>query len=321
MISPDQLGRTFGPYTFPVERGRISRFAAAIGELSPIYHHLATAQAAGLPDLPAPPTLATCYGLWANQDLLAALDSIGAPLPRQLHGEQHYSFHAPVYAGDTLTSSVRLVGLEQKRGKSGPFQLITLETRLHNQRGQLAIIDRLVSVLRGDEGEAAAVANAAAPTRLEATSADTPLADADRSGHPFDEVRVGEVLPELEAPALVAADFVYYAEASNDYNPLHTDDAHARSTGLDGVIAHGMLVMGHMGRVATGLAGPQGLRAFSTRFRGQTRPGDALRFGGTVSAAYERDGQAIVETELWARVADGSLRASATLVAALPRRK
>jgi acyl dehydratase len=136
----------------------------------------------------------------------------------------------------------------------------------------------------------------------------------------YDDIHVGDTLPELELPALAPADLVRYAEASGDHNPLHVDDAHARTTGLDGVIAHGMLVMGYLGRVAVELAGPAGLRSLSARFRDKTRPGDALRCGGTVTAAYERDGQGVVEAELWARGADGSLKASAALVAALPRR-
>jgi acyl dehydratase len=137
----------------------------------------------------------------------------------------------------------------------------------------------------------------------------------------YDDVQLGEALPELEGPPLAAADFARYAEASGDHNPLHTDEAHARAAGLDGVIAHGMLVMGHMGRVAAALAGPTGLRSLSTRFRDKTRPGDALRCGGTITAAYERDDLGIVEAELWARAADGSLKASGSLVAALPRRQ
>ncbi|MBX0326926.1 MaoC family dehydratase N-terminal domain-containing protein [Oscillochloris sp. ZM17-4] len=149
MISADTLGRSFGPYTYTVERERVRLLAAAVGELAPAYHDLAAARAAGLPDLPAPPTLATCYGLWANPALLADLAALGAPLPRLLHGEQSYSYHAPVFAGDTLRSTTTVVGLEQKRGQSGPFELLTLETRLHNQRGELAIVDRLVVVVRG----------------------------------------------------------------------------------------------------------------------------------------------------------------------------
>jgi acyl dehydratase len=150
MIHADALGRTFGPYTYPVERERIRQLAAAIGESDPRYHDVAAARAAGLPDLPAPPTLATCYGLWANPALLDDLAAIGAPLPRLLHGEQVYAYHAPLFAGDTLTSTTTIVGLEQKRGQSGPFERLTLETSLRNQRGELAIVDRLVVVVRGD---------------------------------------------------------------------------------------------------------------------------------------------------------------------------
>ena len=41
-----------------------------------------------------------------------------------------------------------------------------------------------------------------------------------------------------------------YAEASGDHNPIHLDDQFARTVGLPGVIAHGLLQMGLMGTVA-----------------------------------------------------------------------
>ncbi|MEI7770052.1 MAG: MaoC/PaaZ C-terminal domain-containing protein [Chloroflexales bacterium] len=137
----------------------------------------------------------------------------------------------------------------------------------------------------------------------------------------YEDVQIGQALPELELPPLSAADLARYAEASGDHNPLHTDDAHARAAGLDGVIAHGMLVMGQIGRVAAALAGPVDLRSLDVRFRDKTRPGEALRCGGAITARYERDGQGIVEAELWARGPDGSVKASGSLVAALPRRR
>lgn len=148
MIDPAVIGRCFGPYRVRVERAQISALAAALGELNPIYHDLAAARAAGYPDLPAPPTLGTCYGLWANPPLLAELALLGAPLPRLLHGEQRYSYHAPIYAGDTLTASPAIMGLERKQGRSGSFELLTLETQWHHQHGALALVDRLVVVVR-----------------------------------------------------------------------------------------------------------------------------------------------------------------------------
>lgn len=48
--------------------------------------------------------------------------------------------------------------------------------------------------------------------------------------------------------ALTRADLVAYARASGDPNPIHQDEEVARSVGLPGVIAHGMLTLGLAGR-------------------------------------------------------------------------
>jgi acyl dehydratase len=150
VIDPANLGRSFGPYTVTVEREHVTELAATLGVADPRYYDVDAARAAGLPDLPAPPTLPTRYGLWANKPLLAELDAIGAPLPRLLHGEQRYSYLAPVFAGDTLTASPTIAALEAKSGQSGPFELLTLETSWRNQRGEEALVDRLVVVVRGE---------------------------------------------------------------------------------------------------------------------------------------------------------------------------
>ena len=70
-----------------------------------------------------------------------------------------------------------------------------------------------------------------------------------------------------------------YAEASGDYNPIHLDDDFAKSVGLPGVIAHGMLQMGILGEVAAEAAGgPQHLTRLSVRFAGMVVPGDTVMF-------------------------------------------
>jgi acyl dehydratase len=48
--------------------------------------------------------------------------------------------------------------------------------------------------------------------------------------------------------AITRADLVAYARAAGDPNPIHQDEAVARSVGLPGVIAHGMLTLGLVGR-------------------------------------------------------------------------
>src|SRR5256885_376394 len=78
-----------------------------------------------------------------------------------------------------------------------------------------------------------------------------------------------------------------YAEASGDHNPIHLDDEFARSVGLPGVIAHGMLQLGLAARVAAEAAGGAGrLRRLPCRFAGMVRPGDTVTF-----RAEEKDGR------------------------------
>jgi acyl dehydratase len=48
---------------------------------------------------------------------------------------------------------------------------------------------------------------------------------------------------ETRTYQVTRADLVAYAEASGDHNPIHQDEAVARSVGLPGVIAHGMYTM------------------------------------------------------------------------------
>ena len=58
-----------------------------------------------------------------------------------------------------------------------------------------------------------------------------------------------------------------YSEASGDHNPIHQDEAFAKSVGLPDVIAHGMLTMALAGKYISDWAGgPQNVKEFSARF-------------------------------------------------------
>ena len=70
-----------------------------------------------------------------------------------------------------------------------------------------------------------------------------------------------------------------YAEASGDQNPIHLDEDFARSVGLPGLIAHGMLQMGLLATVASEAAGGPGhIRRLFVRFAGMVLPGDTVTF-------------------------------------------
>ena len=58
-----------------------------------------------------------------------------------------------------------------------------------------------------------------------------------------------------------------YANASGDQNPIHQDEAFAKSVGLPDVIAHGMLTMALAGKYISDWAGgSQNVKEFSARF-------------------------------------------------------
>ena len=85
-----------------------------------------------------------------------------------------------------------------------------------------------------------------------------------------------------------------YAEASGDHNPIHLDDEFARSVGLPGVIAHGMLQMGIAATVAADAAGGAGrLRRMSVRFAGMVVPGDTVTFSAEPVGAGKLDVKAV----------------------------
>jgi hypothetical protein len=83
---------------------------------------------------------------------------------------------------------------------------------------------------------------------------------------PDSDLDSGSVLPDLRKLPITKLQLVKYAGASGDYNLIHTDDETARSVGLEGVIAHGMLSMAFLGEYLCWLAGPESVRRLSVRF-------------------------------------------------------
>jgi len=57
-----------------------------------------------------------------------------------------------------------------------------------------------------------------------------------------------------------------YADASGDQNPIHQDEAFAKSVGLPDVIAHGMLTMALAGKYLSAIAGSEKVISFSAKF-------------------------------------------------------
>ena len=114
----------------------------------------------------------------------------------------------------------------------------------------------------------------------------------------YDSVSVGDMLPDLELPAVSRSALALYAKASGDHNPIHIDVEFARKAGMPDVIAHGMLLMAWIGRLLTRWAPQRDLREFGVRFTAITHVGERIICTGRVSEKEERDGERLVKVEV-----------------------
>ena len=131
-LDTQYIGHRIEPCSADVEKGRLKFFAKAIGQTDPVYTDEAAAKRAGHPSLPVPPTFLFCLEMESpNPGALREL--LDFPVPKVLHGEQRFTYHAMAFAGDTLTFEQRIADIYAKKG--GLLEFIVRETRVTNQHG------------------------------------------------------------------------------------------------------------------------------------------------------------------------------------------
>lgn len=139
------VGRAFPldqPYL--VGREKIREFADAIGEISPLCQDPAAARAAGYPDVVAPPTFAMAV-VAKSQDAVLFDPALGLDFSRVVHGDQEFSHHRPICAGDEIVSVVHIDSIRQMAGSD----IITLRTELADLAGSPVCTATATLVSRG----------------------------------------------------------------------------------------------------------------------------------------------------------------------------
>ncbi len=139
-ILSEIIGRSTGTTVVTVERGQLALFADAVKEESPAYRDPRAAADAGLPGIPAPPTYPFVMGNFGVYPELQTDDAPSAnpmaavlgPLMAKggiiLHGEQEFSYHRPVFAGDVLVGTGTVVDAYQKESKGKTMTFVVVET-------------------------------------------------------------------------------------------------------------------------------------------------------------------------------------------------
>jgi len=133
MLDKNDIGKVFEPITASVEKGRLSRFAKAIGEKNPIYLDDATAKSAGYDDLPVPPTFLFCLKMDVDNPF-ENYESLGVSLEKLLHANQSFEYFGTAVAGDILTFNSVVEDIYIKKG--GELEFLIEKTNVINQRDE-----------------------------------------------------------------------------------------------------------------------------------------------------------------------------------------
>ncbi|GAA4530762.1 MULTISPECIES: MaoC family dehydratase [Nonomuraea] len=105
----------------------------------------------------------------------------------------------------------------------------------------------------------------------------------------YDEVTVGETLPELPVP-LTRTLIVATAIASRDYQDVHHDPGLAAERGSPDVFMNILTTNGLIDRYVTEWAGPAAeVKAIKIRLGAPNYPGDTMVLTGTVTAKHDED--------------------------------
>jgi acyl dehydratase len=144
-INRDYAGRVFPPSEpYEVSRVKIAEFAAAIGDANPVYRDRAAAQAAGYPDVIAPPTFAIVISM-AGSGAALADPGLGLNYAMVVHGEQRFRYTRPLAAGDVVTAQVTLTEIRDV----GRNVMVTTSTDITTVTGDLVCTAFSTIVERG----------------------------------------------------------------------------------------------------------------------------------------------------------------------------
>jgi acyl dehydratase len=139
------VGRSYPPSpVYEVGRVKIAEFAAAVGDDDPLYRDPEAARAAGHPDVVAPPTFAMVVTLGAA-DVVLDDPEVGIDFSRVVHGEQRFTHHRPIRAGDRLVATTSIENVRSAAGND----LLTTRVDVATEDGEPVCSAMSILVARG----------------------------------------------------------------------------------------------------------------------------------------------------------------------------
>jgi acyl dehydratase len=146
-LDPSFAGRCYpAAGHYQVGREKIREFAEAIGDDCELYRDPRAAQACGYSDVIAPATFAIILVLRAQQALVGDPE-LGLDYRRVVHGNQSFTHHRPIQAGDELAATLHVEGVCTRGGND----MLTLRCQITDAAGDPVTTARSLLVVRRED--------------------------------------------------------------------------------------------------------------------------------------------------------------------------
>ena len=272
-LNRNLIGKEYQPQDYVVTEEAIKRYALAYNDDNPWFFDSEKPEG-----IVAPPMFGVVMG-WLPIMLVMTDTELQIDLLRLLHSEQDMYFYRTVAPGDIITSTAKILAIEEKAvGESLVVEVFSATQKKEPVQRML-----FTALIRGGRKK----------------GRDSPVV--------ISRTPVGE--PLCRVSQTIDADQTYrYAQASGDHNPIHTDENVAKMAGLPGIIVHGLCTMAFTSKVVIDNlcdGDPRRLRRLHGRFSRPVFPGQAITTvvwrlpdrDGTKVYAYETEnpeGRAII---------------------------
>ncbi len=271
--SKSTVGKRSEPAWDVVERAAVRKFAEAIGNPNLLYVDEAVAKRSRYGALVAPRAFE--YG---------EIEGMGWPAGGMLHSEHRIEYEgSPVRVGEEVHCYTELKDYYEKEGRGGLLGFVVVESSTRRPRAGAASPCRTWGGHAGPQKDVGGVVSGETVPTGEAA---------------------GDELEERVLTPATRLQLIKYAEASGDFDPIHTMDEAAKDAGLPGVIAHGMLILATMSVLFFPFPESGNVKTFRARFSGMVLVGDVLSVGGRVTGSEETGEGRLHTFDLYARKGD-----------------
>ena len=136
------LDKPSKPVKNEVEKGAIRKFAQAIGDSNPLYVDEESAAASRFGKIIAPPTFSRTFDYGVIEGMKFEAKGL-------IHGDERFHYFRPIFAGDVLYCSRRLVDVFERSGKLGNMTFLVYEQTAADEAGNPVVQSKSTIIYRG----------------------------------------------------------------------------------------------------------------------------------------------------------------------------